>query len=192
MKKVVLLALATVALLATGCKSKKVVTPNQGEVEVTVLCSEFKTDKSAIRSSASAVSPNMQNAKDKALAAARRELATSVSTTLNRVVETFSSSYDQEAAASFEARTKDLAQQVTSQTINGSIVECDKITKTVNKDGSVVYRSYVAVALGSDKIMDIVERQFKTNVTEEEKLHTDFEYEQFKDTYYKALEAYGK
>lgn len=191
MKKVVLFALAAVALMATGC-SKKVVTPAQGEVEVTVPCSEFKTDKQAIRSSASAVSPNMQNAKDKALAAARRELATSVSTSINRVVETFSSSYDQEAAASFEARTKDLAQQVTSQTINGSVVECDKITKTVNKDGSVVYRSYVAVALGNNKIMDIVEKQFKTNVSEEEKLHTDFEYEQFKDTYYKALENFGK
>lgn len=192
MKKVVLLALATVALLATGCKSKKAVTPVPGEKKVTVLCSEYKTDKHAIRATASAVSPNMQNAKDKALAAARRELATSVSTHLNRVVETFSSSYDQAEAASFEARTKDLAQQVTSQTINGSFVECDEITSTTNKDGSIVYRAYVAVALGNDNIMEIVERQFKTNVTEEEKLHTDFEYEQFKETYYKALEDFKK
>lgn len=188
MKKVVLLALATVALVATGC-SKKVVTPAQGEVEVTVLCSEFKTDKTAIRSTATAISPNMQNAKDKALAAARRELATSISTTINRVVETFASSYDQEAAASFEARTKDLAQQVTTQSLNGSYVECDKITKTTNKDGSVVYRSYVAVAIGNDQVLEIVERQFRTSVTEEEMAHTDFEYEQFKETYYRALEA---
>lgn len=188
MKKVVLLALATASLVFTGC-SKKVVTPVQGEVEVTVLCSEFKTDKTAIRSTATAVSPNMQNAKDKALAAARRELATSISTTINRVVETFASSYDQEAAASFEARTKDLAQQVTTQSLNGSYVECDKITKTVNKDGSVVYRSYVAVAIGNDQVLEIAERQFRTSVSEEEKAHTDFEYEQFKETYYKALEA---
>ncbi len=192
MKKVVLLTLATVALLATGCKSKKAITPVKGEQEVTVLCSEYKTDKTAIRATATAVSPNMQNAKDKALAAARRELATSVSTHLNRVVETFSSSYDQAEAASFEARTKDLAQQVTSQTINGSFVECDRTTTTTNKDGSIVYHAYVAIALGNDNIMEIVERQFKTNVTEEEKLHTDFEYEQFKETYYKALEDFKK
>lgn len=36
--------------------------------------------------------------------------------------------------------------------------------------------------------MEIVERQFKTNVTEEERARTDFEYEKFKETYYKALE----
>lgn len=187
MKKIVILSLAAVALLAAGCKSQKP-TAVKGEVEVTVLCSEFKTDKQAIRSTGNAVSPNMQNAKDKALAAARRELATSVSTNINRVVESFATSYDEEAAASFQARTKDLTQQVTMQAINGSYVECDKITKTVNKDGSVVYRSYVAVALGNDKIMEIVERQFKTNVTEEERARTDFEYEKFKETYYKALQ----
>lgn len=190
MKKLVIFSIAVVALLATGCKSKS--TAVKGEQEVTVLCSEFKTDKQAIRSTASAVSPNMQNAKDKALAAARRELATSVSTAINRVVETFASSYDDEAAASFQARTKDLAQQVTTQTISGSILECDKLTKTVNKDGSVVYRSYVAVSLGNNKILDIVEQQFKTTVSDESKARTDFEYEKFKETYYKALEAVGK
>ncbi len=186
MKKIVILSLAAIALLAAGCKSKS--TAVKGEVEVTVLCSEFKTDKQAIRATGNAVSPNMQNAKDKALAAARRELATSISTNINRVLESFSTSYDEENAASFQARTKDLTQQVTTQTINGSYVECDKITKTVNNDGSVVYRSYVAVSLGNDKIMEIVERQFKTNVTEEERARTDFEYEKFKETYYKALE----
>lgn len=186
MKKIVILSLAAVALLAASCKPKA--NAVKGEVEVTVLCSEFKTDKQAIRATGNAVSPNMQNAKDKALAAARRELATSISTSINRVLESFSTSYDEENAASFQARTKDLTQQVTTQTINGSYVECDKITKTVNKDGSVVYRSYVAVSLGNDKIMEIVERQFKTNVTEEERARTDFEYEKFKETYYKALE----
>lgn len=189
MKKLVIFSLAAVALLATGCKTDTAV---KGEQEVTVPCSEFKTDKQAIRSSASAVSPNMQNAKDKALAAARRELATSISTSINRVVETFSSSYDDEAAASFQARTKDLAQQVTTQTISGSILECERLTKTVNKDGSVVYRSYIAVALSNDKIMEIVEKQLQTNVSDESKTRTDFEYEKFKETYYKALETVGK
>lgn len=189
MKKLVIFSLAAVALLATGCKTDTAV---KGEQEVTVLCSEFKSDKQAIRATASAVSPNMQNAKEKALAAARRELATSISTSINRVVETFSSSYDDEAAASFQARTKDLAQQVTTQTISGSILECDKLTKTVNKDGSVVYRSYVAVALSNDKIMEIVEKQLQTNVSDESKTRTDFEYEKFKETYYKALETVGK
>lgn len=191
MKKVCLLALAAVALLATSC-GNKVVTPVPHEEEVTVLCSEFKSDKTAIRSTATATSPNLQNAKDKALAAARRELATSVNTHINRVLETFSSSYDKEAAASFEARTKDMAQQVTTQSLSGSIVECDKVTRTIDKEGTIIYRAYVAVSLGNENIMNVVEKQFKSSVTEEEKLHTDFEYEQFKDTYYKALESFGK
>ena len=75
MKKVLFIMAA--ALVMVSCGNKKA-TPTKGEVEVNVPCKEYKTDKKTLRANGNAISPNMQNATDKAIAAARREMATSV------------------------------------------------------------------------------------------------------------------
>ena len=104
MKKI--LFLLVIAMVAVGCKTKQVMS-TANEVEVLVPCAEFKTDKTAMRATATAVSPNLQNAKDKAIAAARRELATMLGASVQRVLEAFASSYDMDEAASFAGHTKD-------------------------------------------------------------------------------------
>lgn len=186
MKKVVFLIAA--ATLFVGCKSKQAITPVASEVEVNVPCSEYKTDKDNLRAVGSAISPNMQNAKDKALAAARRELATSMAASVQRVLEVFASSYDTESAASFNGRTKDLSRQVTNQMVVGNYVVCDKITKTTNPaNGSVMYNAYVALEVGNDDLFKSLEKQVKTVVSDDSKLRTDFEYEKFKETFYEEM-----
>ena len=86
MKKI--LFLMVIAVAAIGCKAKQAVSATS-EVEVVKLCADYKTDKTALRATANAVSPNMQNATDKAVAIARRELATSMGATIQRVLERF-------------------------------------------------------------------------------------------------------
>ena len=63
MKKI--LFLMVIAVAAIGCKTKQAVSATS-EVEVVKLCADYKTDKTALRATANAVSPNMQNATDNA------------------------------------------------------------------------------------------------------------------------------
>lgn len=188
MKKI--LFFIAVAVIAVGCKStKQVATYAEDEVEVTVRCAEFKTDQTGIRASASAISPNMQNAKDKAVAAARRELATNISGLINRVQETFTTSYDKDEMADYAARTKDLARIVASQKISGSYVVCDKMTKKADpQTGKVVYTSYVAVEIGNEDLFDAIVKQAQAAIADDDKLRTDFEYELYKKTFEEELE----
>ncbi len=180
MKKVLCVLAATLVMVSCGGKK---VAPTKGEVEVVVPCKEFKTDKTTLRANANAISPNMQNATDKALAAARRELATSIETSMQRVLENFSSSYDLDEAADFRARTKDLSRMVVNQKLRGSVAVCDKVTRSEDKDGRIVYHAYVAVELTSNELMEALLDNTKKAISDSEKLRTDFEYEQFKKTF---------
>lgn len=189
MKKI--LFLVAIAVVATGCKTKQVMSTTN-EVEVVVPCAEYKTDKTAMRATASAVSPNIQNAKDKAVAAARRELATMLSASVQRVLESFSSSYDTDDAASFASRTKDLSRQVTDQTVVGSFILCDKVTKSTSRDGKVTYHAYVALELGTEEILKNVQTQLEKAVSQDDKLRTDFEYEKFKEVFYEEMAKLDK
>lgn len=178
MKKVLFVLAAALVMVSCGKKAPAV----KGEVEVNVPCSEFKTDKNTLRASGNAISPNMQNAKDKAVSAARRELATSIEATMQRVLEDFSSSYDLDNQADFRARTKDLARTVVNQKLQGSVIVCEKMMKKEDKDG-VMYHSYIAVELTSNELMEALLDNTKKKISDSEKLRTDFEYEQFKKTF---------
>ena len=189
MKKI--LFLLVIAMVAVGCKTKQVMS-TANEVEVLVPCAEFKTDKTAMRATATAASPNMQNAKDKAIAAARRELATMLGASVQRVLESFASSYDMDEAASFAGHTQDLSRQVTDQTVVGSFVLCDKVTKSTSRDGKVTYHAYVAIELGSEEILKNVQAQLEKSISLDEKLMTNFEYETFKKVFYEEMEKLEK
>ena len=189
MKKI--LFLVAIAVAVVGCKAKQAVSAT-GEVEVVKLCADYKTDKTAMRATANAVSPNMQNATDKAVAIARRELATSMGATIQRVLERFESSYEKGEAADFASRTKDLSRQVSDQLIVGIVIACDKVTKSTGADGKTMYRAYVAVEIDNNEVLENLKKQLENAISQDEKLRTDFEYEQFKQTFYEELEKLEK
>jgi len=180
MKKVLLVIAA--AMVLVGCGSKKVA-PTQGEVEVNVPCKEFKTDKTTLRACGNAISPNMQNATDKAVAAARRELATSMDATLKRVMDQYQSSYDVDNQADFRSKMQDITRTVVDQQLRGSVIVCDKVTRTTEKDGSVVYHAYVAVELAASEVLESIKQETDKRISDDEKLRTDFEYEKFRQTF---------
>ena len=188
MKKVLLIMAA--ALVMVSCGNKKVA-PTKGEVEVNVPCKEFKTDKKTIRANGNAISPNMQNATDKALAAARREMATSVESVVKRVVETYASSYDLDNAADFRSKMQDMARIVTNQTLRGSVPVCDKVTKVEGKDG-VMYHAYVALELTSNEYLEALTQETNKRISDDEKLRTDFELEKFKKVFEEEMANFAE
>ncbi len=189
MKKVLFVLAA--AMVMVGCGSKKVA-PTKGEVEVNVPCKEYKTDKNTLRANASATSPNMQNATDKALASARRELATSIEATIKRVVDQYASSYDLNDAADFRGKMQDITRTVVNQQLVGSVPVCDKITRTTDKDGNTIYHAYVAIELTTNEMLEAVRNGVNNKISDEEKLRTDFEYEKFKKTFEEEMAKLGE
>lgn len=180
------------AVMFASCGAKKAATatttPYSHEEEVIVPCADFKSDKKALRATASAVSPNMQNAKDKALMNARRELATAAQTFMQRVTETYASSYDTDQRADFGARYQDMARQVAAKLLQGSEVCCDKLTKTTGADGSVMYHAYVAVEIGKDDLYKDFAQSFG-KISAAEKSAIDFDAEKFRSIF---DEEFGK
>lgn len=180
MKKI-LFAFAA-AMLIAGCASKKTVTASSAfahEEEVNVPCMDQKSDKKAMRAFGTAISPNMQNAKDKALMNARRELATSAQTFMQRVSETYASSYDVDQTATFGAKYQDMARQVAAKLLQGSVIACDKLTKTTGNDGSVMYHSYVTVEINKEDLYKDVTQSF-SKISEAEKAAIDIDAEKFR------------
>jgi len=178
MKRVLWILAAVLVMLSCGsfeASAKK-------EKKVKIPCHEL-TNKKTLRANGNAVSPNMQNATDKAIAAARKELATSIEATINRVLEDFSSSYDVNEQADFRSRTKDLARTVVSQKLQGSIVSCSEMRSVKEKGGKITYHAYVTIELTSNELMDAMLANTKKAISDNEKLRTDFEYEQFKKTF---------
>jgi hypothetical protein len=178
MKKVLWILAAVLVMLSCG----SVEVSAKKEKKVKIPCHQL-TNKQTLRANGNAVSPNMQNATDKAIAAARRELATSIEATINRVLEDFSSSYDVNEQADFRSRTKDLSRTVVSQKLQGSILSCSEMRQVKEKGGKITYHAYVTIELTSNELLDNLLANTKKAISDSEKLRTDFEYEQFKKTF---------
>jgi len=181
MKK--LLFIMAVAIVAAGCGAKKGATATSAysqEEEVNRPCVEYKTDKNALRARGNAISPNMQNATDKAVLNARRELATSAQVFIQRVTEAYTSSYDVDQRADFTGRTQDMTRQIAAKLMQGSTIVCDKMTKTSGKDGSIMYHAYVAVEIDKNDLYKEVEQSFSNEITKAEKAQIDFDAEKFR------------
>ncbi len=178
MKRVFMILAAALVVLSCGVTEVSA----KKEKKVKIPCHEL-TNKKTLRANGNAVSPNMQNATDKAIAAARKELATSIEATVQRVLEDFASSYDVNEQADFRSRTKDLARTVVNQKLQGSIVSCSEMRSVKEKGGKLTYHAYVTVELTTNELMENLLNNTKKAISDNEKLRTDFEYEQFKKTF---------
>lgn len=178
MRRVSLILAAVLVMLSCGSFEASA----RKEKKVKIPCHEL-TDKKTLRASANAISPNMQNATEKAVASARKELATSIEATVQRVLEDFASSYDVDNAADFRSRTKDLARTVVNQKLQGSVISCSEMREKKEKGGKIMFHAYVTVELTSNELMENLLNNTKKAISDSEKLRTDFEYEQFKKTF---------
>ncbi len=178
MKRTLWILAAVLVMLSCGTAEVSA----RKEKKVKMPCHEL-TNKKTLRANGNAISPQMQNATDKAIAAARKELATSIEATVQRVLEDFSSSYDLNEQADFRSRTKDLARTVVNQKLQGSVVACHEMRQKKEKGGKITYHAYVTVELTSNELMENLLANTKKAISDSEKLRTDFEYEQFKKTF---------
>lgn len=187
MKKLMFVMTLAAAVLCASCGSKKTATP-KGETEVNVPCSEYMSDKTAVRATATADSPNKQQAMDKALLAARAEIATSLNVLIKRVSDRYSESYESNNAVDYKGKFEDITRQVVREKLQGSVPVCKKLTQNTDKQGNVMYHGYVAVEITANDLV----QEINTKVSNDEQMRIDFDYEKFKKELEAEMSAFEK
>lgn len=183
-----LFAVCTVLLLLLlgSCSSSKKVVCNKtisGMEEQWIPFSDtkYRSDADAYRAVQSGVSTEMSMAKKIAIQNARQEIAAAVQTDLSSVIENYAKSQNlpSQDLLSYEERMTELTYSVVQQTISGITLIDEKLFKEDN--GS--YRHFVCMELSKDDLKNNILQRMKKN----EKLLSDFEFEEFKKLYEQKL-----
>ena len=182
MKKVALQSLKIIVAVSLilgsmSCKKKKaIIPPPQGEVEVSVPCSEFKSDDQYFRVSAVGESMDMVTAKKKAMSNAKAELAGMISSTLKVVGDNYVKSSEYNNQEEVLERFEEMARVVVNQKLNGIVPVCDRVTQVQSTKN---YKYYLALELSGNELAN----DYYNSLTKEESLKIDYNYERFKKTF---------
>jgi len=171
----------------TACKSKKeaaaAAQPPSGETEVKVMCSgpEFFTDDKVFRANNLGESMDQATAKKKAMANARADLASAISTQIKGVVDNYVNSRELNNKEEVAERFEGLTREVLNQKLSGTKTICEKLMM-VNSSGN--YKCYVAIELSAQDLL----AAYNERLSQDERLRIDYDYEKFKETFDKEME----
>ena len=190
MKKQLLVAgvLAMLAVIPSCSSSKKAQRAmNQDLVEQALPMSgaQYKSDAEDYRSVQSGVSPERSMAKKIAMQNARQEIAAAVETDVATVMENYAKSQKlpSQQSRSYEERVTELTYSIVKQTVSGMTLMDEKFYKESNGD----YRHYVCMELSKSELKERLLDQMQ----KDEKLMSDFEFDQFKKLYEQKLAEYS-
>jgi hypothetical protein len=175
-----LFALAGAVMI--GCKKTEKLP--KGEKEVNIPCSgpDYFTNKSFFRANSLGESLDLRVSKEKAMTNARAELAASIQSTVKTVTDNYVNSREMNNKEDLEERFEQLNRTIVDQTLSGIKMICEKQVQTDGGKGG--YRTYVAIELSAS---DIVQK-YNENLSKDERLKIDYDYEKFKETFDKEME----
>ncbi len=180
------LLICAAALVAVSCGSSKnaIAMANQ-DIDVDVPCTgaAYSTSAEYFRANSMGMSKNLQMASQKAMTAARAELAAAIETTVKTVTDSYYSSYETDQTEELRGRFQTLTREVVNQKLNGIRVICEKTKQS--PDGT--YKSYVAIELAGVEIG----KNIADKINADEKLRTDFEYQKFLEVFDTEMSAMG-
>ena len=179
-----IISLKSIAMIALGasvmfsCKKKPAETKAPaGETEIIVQCSgpEFESTETQFRANAIGESIDQSAARKKAMENARAELASLINSTVKSVTDNYLNSREFNNKEEIEERFEQLSRTVVNQEITGLKKICEKTFKT----GEGKYKTYMAVELGSNELL----QSLNDRLSADEKLKIDYDYEKFKGTF---------
>lgn len=178
-----LILFALAGVLMVGCKGKEKLP--KGETEVSIPCSgpDYFTNKNYFRANSLGESSDLVVSKKKAMDNARAELAASIESTVKTVTDNYVNSREFNNKEDLEERFEQLNRTIVNQTLSGVKMICEKQVQT-SQGG---YRTYVAIELSAS---DIVQK-YNENLSKDERLKIDYDYEKFKETFDKEMEKMG-
>ena len=178
-----ILMLALAAVMMVGCKGKEKLP--KGEKEVIIPCSgpDYFTNKNFFRANSLGESSDLVVSKKKAMDNARAELAAAIQSTVKTVTDNYVNSREMNNKEDLEERFEQLNRTIVDQTLSGIKMICEK--QVQNEQNA--YRTYVAIELSAS---DIVQK-YNENLSKDERLKIDYDYEKFKETFDKEMEKMG-
>ena len=187
MKKMMLMVGALAMLAATtSCSSSSKAPTDMVEQVLPLSGPEYRSDADYYRAVQSGVSPEQSMAKKIAMQNARQEIAAAVQTDIATVMENYAKSQKlpSQTARSYEERVTELTYAIVKQSVSGMTLVDEKLFKEANGD----YRHYVCMQLSkSDMKQHVLDEMQK-----DEKLMSDFEFDQFKKLYEQKLSEYSQ
>ena len=185
MKNAYLLIMGITILLLTSCgntkKASETTAIGETRTEVIDPCKDYsKNTEGMIRATASAISPNHQFAKEKALAAAKNIISQKVNVTVNGLFANYVNEYDVKNEQEFSAKTQAITEQSTNQILTGLNSTCQKDYKL----SSGKYEIYIGLELPVENIG----KSIFDNISKDDKIKLDYDYEKFKEEMQKELE----
>lgn len=180
------LALLSVGML-TGCKKNKEVQAPAGEVLINEYCSgpEYFSNDEYFRASGLGESMDQATAKKKALSNARADLASAISTTIKGTIDNYVNSREMNNTEQVEERFEGLTREVINQELRGTKVICQKAVKVTDTGN---YKYYVAIELSGQELLGAMNER----ISADDRLKIDYDYEKFKETFNKEMEALKK
>lgn len=174
MKRVSLfLGVALMTLVMASCGSGK-------QVASTYPCPDCRSTTDVFKYLGQHIASSdrqMQQARSQAANAARAELATQASATIQRVVDNYTSEYVVGEESEFRQRLQDLSRTVVNQLLVGTPVTCEGTMPSTSIQGATI--CFACVELTGKSVLD----EIANKVSNDEKLRTDFEYEKFKKVF---------
>jgi len=186
MKKITyssLILFALVGVMMIGCKGKQKLP--KGEVELNIPCSgpDYFTNNKFFRANSLGESSDLVASKKKALDNSRAELAASIQSTVKTVTDNYLNSREMNNKEDLEERFEQLNRTIVNQTLSGIKTICEKQVKTENGN----YKTYIAIELSASDIVS----KYNENLSKDERLKIDYDYEKFKETFDKEMEKMG-
>lgn len=152
MRLITVILMSAAVLMSTASVSAKKSKANKGEKEVEQLCNYY-TDENDYYGNGIAESTDMQMAKDKAITAARAQVAN----TLKMSIEQFTKRFRSDVNDELDQKTEDNLQSITVQTMSGCSVVCERVVRAENGK----YRAYVSVKLPKQKVIEEIKETVK-------------------------------
>jgi hypothetical protein len=178
---ILLFALAGVVMI--GCKGKEKLP--KGEKVVTIPCSgpDYFTNKNFFRANSLGESSDLVVSKKKAMDNARAELAAAIQSTVRTVTDNYVNSREMNNKEDLVERFEQLNRTIVDQTLAGIKMICEQQVTTDKGN----FRTYVAIELSAS---DIVQK-YNENLSKDERLRIDYDYEKFKETFEKEMAKMG-
>ena len=171
----VILSVLLSSLMVVSCGSSKQTTNKTSigtEIEIPLSGIEYQSNSEYWRYTTEGVSPQMSVAKEIAVQAAREQLAATVQSNVDMVVDRYAKNFNIGDEAELTQVYERQAITAVSQTLSGSEVIGEKMFRLENGN----YRCFVCMQLSKQKVVD----QIIPNIENEEKIKTEFDREEFR------------
>lgn len=181
----ILVSLLTLSLFLFSCSSTKSVAKKNlpdDEQLVTVYCTgpEYESNSEAFRAHSVGESQDQGISQKIALNNARTQLASQIKDNVTSVLDNYAKQQGHNADQELEQNFQSLSREVVDEELVGTRTICEKVTKT----SSGRYKTYVAIELASDKILN----SLNNRLSQDTKVKIDYDYEKFKKEFKEAIE----